>query len=103
MVAAHAITNIFYILRRKVGREEAIKLISNLRQILTVADVTESVIDAALKSTMLDFEDAVASAAAEASGAEVIVTRNVSDFAQSSVIPLSPDEFLDAVTQEEAL
>lgn len=95
LVAGHAITNMFYILRRKVGREEAIRLISAILQILKVASVTESVIDAALKSAMMDFEDAVTSAAAEASGAEIIVTRNGSDFTQSSVLPLSSEEFLD--------
>jgi predicted nucleic acid-binding protein len=102
MVAGHAVTNMFYILRRKVGRDEAIRLISAILQILTVASVTAAVIDAALKSAMLDFEDAVTSIAAEASGAEVIVTRNGSDFLRSRVPTLSPDEFLGEVTQETA-
>lgn len=57
--------------------------------------VTAAVIDAALKSAMLDFEDAVTSIAAEASGAEVIVTRNASDFLRARVPTLSPGEFLD--------
>jgi predicted nucleic acid-binding protein len=95
MVAGHAVTNMLYILRRKVGREEAISLISAILQILKVASITESVIDAALKSAMLDFEDAVTSAAAETSGAEIVVTRNGSDFTKSSVPPLSPDQFLE--------
>jgi predicted nucleic acid-binding protein len=100
LVAGHAITNIFYILRRKVGREEAIKLISTILKILNVASVTNSVIDAALKSTMTDFEDAVTSAAAEAGGADVIVTRNRSDFGNSPVHSLSPDMFLREVANE---
>lgn len=95
MVAGHAVTNMFYILRRKVGREEAIKLLSAIAQILGVASVTESVIDAALKSDMVDFEDAVTSAAATASGVEVIITRNGSDFTKSLVSALSPEEFLN--------
>ena len=57
MVSGHAITNMFYILRRKVGREEAIKLLSAVTQILKVVSVTESVIHTALKSNMVDFED----------------------------------------------
>lgn len=96
LVSGHAITNMFYILRRKVGRDEAIRLISAILKILKVASVTEAVIDGALKSALLDFEDAVTSAAAEASGAEVIVTRNGADFQGSAVIFLSPSEFLDA-------
>ncbi|MFN5515642.1 MAG: hypothetical protein ACK5CA_13120 [Cyanobacteriota bacterium] len=43
---------------------------------------------------MSDFEDAVTSFVADLSGAELIITRNGSDFAQSSVCALSPDEFL---------
>ena len=96
MVAGHAITNMFYILRRKVGREDAIRLISAIAQILEVASITDSVINVALKSNMADFEDAVASAAAVASGAEAIITRNGSDFTGSLVPALSPEEFLTA-------
>ncbi len=94
MVAGHAVTNMFYILRRKVGREEAIRLLSAIAQILEVASITESVIHTALKSTMVDFEDAVTSAAATASGAAAIITRNGSDFTKSLVSALSPEEFL---------
>lgn len=94
LVVGHAITNIFYILRRKVGRTEAIRLISTILQILRVASVTEAVIDTALKSPMVDFEDAVTSAAAAASGAEAIVTRNGPDFTESVIPALSPADFL---------
>ena len=94
MVSGHAVTNMFYILRRKVGREDAIKLLSAITQILRVASVTDEVINTALKSDMVDFEDAVTSAAADASGAEAIVTRNGSDFAKSRVPVLSPNQFL---------
>lgn len=93
-VAGHAITNIFYILRRKVGRDEAIDLIISILQILRVASVTGTVIDTALKSSMADFEDAVTSAAAESSGVEAIVTRNGADYVKSPIPALSPDEFL---------
>lgn len=65
MVAGHAITNMFYILRRKVGREEALRLISAIAQIFRVASITESVI-----------------------------TRNSTDFTKSLVPTLSPDDFL---------
>ena len=97
MVAGHAITNMFYILRRKVGREDAIGLLSVVVQILEVASVTEPVINTALKSAMTDFEDAVTSAAAAASGAEVIITRNGSDFAKSPVPAISPEALLSTV------
>lgn len=93
-VAGHAVTNIFYMLRRQVGSETARELVSRLLQHLQVASVTDEVIRAALQSAMTDFEDAVTSEAANAVGVEVIVTRNTSDFAVSATPAVLPAEFL---------
>ena len=67
-VSAHAVTNIFYILRRQIGSEAARELLSRLLQRIQVASVTNEVIQRALQSPVTDFEDAVASAAANAAG-----------------------------------
>jgi predicted nucleic-acid-binding protein len=93
-VAGHAVTNIFYILRRQVGNETARDLLSRLLQHLQVANVTDEVIRTALQSSMTDFEDAVTSEAAKVAGVEVIVTRNISDFVASPVSAVSPEVFL---------
>lgn len=63
-------------------------------QRIQVASVTDEVIQAALQSSITDFEDAVTSEAANTAGLEVIVTRNTSDFIASSVPALLPEEFL---------
>jgi predicted nucleic-acid-binding protein len=93
-VSGHAVTNIFYILRRQVGRETASELLSRLLEHLQIASVTDEVIRAALQSSMADFEDAVTSEAANAAGLEVIVTRNTTDFVASAIPAVSPEEFL---------
>ena len=93
-VSGHAVTNIFYILRRQVGNEVARELLANLLQHLQVASVTDEVIRQALNSPIKDFEDAVTSAAALTAGLEIIVTRNTPDFVASSVPAMLPDEFL---------
>ena len=93
-VCGHAVTNIFYILRRQVGSEAARELLSRLLQHLQVANVTDEVIRAALQSSMTDFEDAVTSEAANAAGVEVIVTRNTLDFVASVIPAVLPEEFL---------
>lgn len=93
-VSGHAVTNIFYILRRKVGNEVARELLAKLLQHLQVASVTDEVIRQALNSPIKDFEDAVTSAAALTAGLEIIVTRNTPDFVASSVPAMLPDEFL---------
>ncbi|NEP55514.1 MAG: PIN domain-containing protein [Symploca sp. SIO2G7] len=98
-VSGHAVTNIFYILRRQVGSEAARQLLSRLLQQIQVASVTDEVIRQALQSPVTDFEDAVTSAAANAAGLEVIVTRNTSDFATASVPAMLPEEFLATLSK----
>ncbi|NJL86426.1 MAG: PIN domain-containing protein [Leptolyngbyaceae cyanobacterium SM1_1_3] len=93
-VSGHAVTNIFYILRRQVGSETARELVSRLLQHLQVASITDEVIRAGLQSSITDFEDAVTSEAANAAGAEVIVTRDTPDFAASVIPVVLPEEFL---------
>lgn len=93
-VSGHAVTNIFYILRRQVGSDTARSLLARLLQHIQVASVTDEVIRAALQSSIKDFEDAVTSEAANAVGVEVIVTRNTTDFITSSVPAVLPEEFL---------
>jgi PIN domain-containing protein len=41
-----------------------------------------------------DFEDAVVASAAEASGCEIIITRNIGDFADAPIPAVTPEEFL---------
>lgn len=93
-VSGHAVTNIFYILRRQVGSEAARELLSRLLQHLHVASLTDEVVRAALQSSIKDFEDAVTSEAANAVGVEVIVTQNTPDFVASSIPAVLPEEFL---------
>ncbi|MEH2110028.1 PIN domain-containing protein [Nostoc sp.] len=93
-VSGHAVTNIFYILRRQVGNEVARELLAKLLQHLQVASVTDEVIRQALNSPIKDFEDAVTSAAALTAGLEIIVTRNTPDFVASLVPVMLPNEFL---------
>lgn len=93
-VSGHAVTNIFYILRRQTGRETAWELLSRVLQHLQVASVTDEVIRAALHSSIADFEDAVTHEAAIAAGVEIIVTRNIPDFTDSVISIVLPEEFL---------
>ena len=76
------------------------QLISNLLQHLQIASVTDEVIRAALQSPITDFEDAVTSEAAKAIGLEIIVSRNTSDFVNSSVPTMLPEDFLAALSTQ---
>jgi len=98
-VSGHAVTNIFYIFAScQLGSETTRELLTRLLLKLKVASVTDAVVRQALSSPITDFEDAVTSAAAIASGVELIVTRNTSDFQSSPVEAMSPDMFLTTLS-----
>lgn len=95
LISASAATDIFYMLRRALqSSQKAKERIEQLSQIFAFADVQGADIQTALMRSMPDFEDAVVEAVAERSGASYILTRNIRDFAGSSVPAVTPAEFL---------
>ncbi len=95
LISASAATDIFYMLRRAFqSSQKAKERIEQLSQIFAFADVQGADIQTALMRSMPDFEDSVVEAVAERSGASYILTRNIRDFAGSSVPAVTPAEFL---------
>jgi predicted nucleic acid-binding protein len=93
-VAGHAVTTVAYLLQRQLGAAGSRAALADLLSQLRVAPVTDAVVRRALASPLRDFEDAVCDAAAGEAGAEVIVTRNVTDFGGSGVAAVLPEVFL---------
>lgn len=95
LISASAATDIFYLLRKAFQSAQKAKArIEQLSQIITFADVQGVDIHTALMRSMPDFADAVMDAVAERNGVNYILTRNIRDFAGSSVLAITPTEFL---------
>lgn len=95
LLSTSAATDIFYMLRKAFqSAQKAKERIEQLSQIVTFADVQSVDIHTSLMCSMPDFEDAVVDAVAERNGASYILTRNIKDFAGSSVPAITPTEFL---------
>ena len=95
-ITASAITDIYYIARKELKDPLQTKaLIRNLLQVVHVASVSEIDIWAALDSDWKDFEDSVQNAVAEHQRFDYIISRNPSDFQNSSLSVLTPQEFVD--------
>lgn len=90
----HALTTIHYVVRRSVGLEKAGDIVDWLLTHFDVVPQDKSVFIRARSLGLSDFEDAALASAAEASGCERIITRNVSDFEGSPVPVMTPEEFL---------
>ena len=90
------LTNTFYILRKQLGNEVAKNSLRKLRILLNIIDSSESVVDKALNSDFSDFEDAIQYYTALDHGISVIVTRNLRDYKNASLIVQTPETFLVA-------
>lgn len=94
-LALHSVTNLWYILR-KVPEEKRREWILDVCSFLRVAGVShEEVVRAITMKDFKDFEDCIQDRCAGSVGAEYIVTRNMSDFANSQVPAVSPENFLE--------
>lgn len=95
LVAASILTDIYYVIRPSLGSKAAAReAIRQLTELLMVCDTQAVDAAEALDLPMEDFEDAIVAAVGKREKADVIVTRNTKDFAQSPVPAITPDEFL---------
>lgn len=93
-ISALSIANLVYVMRKELEPDSIEDIITKLKLIFYVADLTSEDLTAASELKWNDFEDALQSAAAARIKADQIITRNVRDY-KSSVIPaFTSDEFL---------
>ena len=94
-IAAGSVADINYILRKGgLTWEQARTALAHLIQVIDVCDTTASDVNHALVSSMVDLEDAVLAECAKRIGADIIVTRDLHDFAASPVPAMTPAQLL---------
>lgn len=93
-VAWHGLATAYYLLKRGRTEQEALIEVDKILAWARVADCTDTGARRARSLGFADFEDALQAAAAEASAADWLVTRNTSDFARSRIPVLTPSQFL---------
>ena len=96
-LAWHSLGNVHYLLARHHADALARRFLDGLLSALDVAPASGLAARRALALPMRDFEDALQAVAAEAVGAQVIVTRNTADFRRSPIPAITPAEFLRRV------
>jgi predicted nucleic acid-binding protein len=97
-IAAHSITNMFYIMRKDVEPHKRREILINLSMIFDIVGIEKSKLIACLKNEDIpDFEDCLQTECAREYGAEYIVTRNINDFKESAVKAITPEEYLELI------
>jgi predicted nucleic acid-binding protein len=96
-VSASAVTDIFYISQKKLGKKGAKEAIKYLLNIYRPATVTDTDIYKALDLTWDDFEDSLQFTVGEGLCADYIVTRNTQDFSSSHIPAVTPEQFIQII------
>ena len=101
-IAAHSLTDLFYILRKDFDvpkRKELLMLLCNHLQI--IPEDAAIIKEALNQETWTDLEDGLQMQCAKERNLDYIVTRNIKDFSDSPIQPLSPEDFIEIVRKED--
>jgi predicted nucleic acid-binding protein len=93
-ISASAITDIFYIAKKALGKIQTKEELKKLLLVFKPATVTDEDIFHALNLDWDDFEDSVQFAVGHSFSVDYIVTRNIGDYASSSIPAIEPDHFV---------
>lgn len=93
-VSALTIPDIAYIVRKRLGRRSVSGIVRALMEIYTVDELSPGDLKRASEAEWSDFDDAIQGFTALRIHADVIITRNVKDFARSAIEAMTPTDFL---------
>jgi hypothetical protein len=99
-ISASAVTDIYYITRKSLGKTAAHNAIKKMLNIFYPATVTGDNIYQALDLEWDDFEDSVQYVVGEGLAVDYIITRNTKDFTSGSISAVTPEQFLKNLTGE---
>ena len=95
-IAAHSISNMFFILRKDYSAEERREVLSSLCSIFDVEGIDKAKLLSGLQNEEFsDFEDCLQMECAKAYKADYIVTRNISDYKTSEIKAVLPKDYLE--------
>jgi predicted nucleic acid-binding protein len=102
-ISVNMLSDIFYILRKDYGSKVAQEMILENTSYLKVCGVSSDDGIESLRQGWMDFEDCLVARCAENVQADYIITRNPSDFKQSLVPALTPEELFALLKDRDGL
>jgi predicted nucleic acid-binding protein len=99
-MAAHSITNIFYLMRKNYTPAERKNLLRDLCGTLSIVEIGNELISNVLSNNDFDdIEDCLQAECAASVNADYIVTRNIKDYTHSKTPAILPEDFLKKVNK----
>jgi predicted nucleic acid-binding protein len=93
-ISASAITDIFYVAQKDLGKSGARAAMKRLLQVFYPATVTDSHIYQALEMEWDDFEDSVQFIVGEGLSVDYIISRNTQDFSAGTIPAITPEQLI---------
>ena len=94
-LSAVSINNIYYIVRKSLGHKKTLEVVEALTEMTEIVGTTKKEILQALKNNFTDYEDSIQySSALTIKDLDLIVTRNIKDYRNSSIAVMTPLNFL---------
>lgn len=95
-IAAHSISNMFFILRKDYDAKERREVLVNLCSIFDIEGIDKIKLMLGLQNeSFSDFEDCLQMECAKSYGAGYIVTRNIDDYKPSEIKAILPKDYLE--------
>ena len=94
-ISTNMATDIYYLLRKDYGSQEAQRMIEEDLSFLALVGVDPQDVHEALALRWGDFEDCLVAQCARKIGADYIITRNTRDFTRSSIKALTPEQLFE--------
>ncbi|MGC7871346.1 type II toxin-antitoxin system VapC family toxin [Desulfosporosinus sp. SYSU MS00001] len=95
-ITASSVTDIYYLFNKHIhDTVKAREALSNLFSLFEILDVTQTDCEKALTLPLGDYEDALIVTCAKRRKAELIITRNPSDFKNAPITVITPDDFFN--------
>jgi predicted nucleic acid-binding protein len=91
---AHAVATVDYVLKKHSDRKTAEEAVGWLLDVFQIVSCDGDTLRGALAMELPDFEDAIVIQCALSASCDCIVTRNTSDFMNSPLTVVTPDELL---------
>lgn len=91
---AHGLTTLYYLVRKHASKPKAEAAMDQVLRHFQIGNLEAAGWQDARRLSVADFEDAVVVTVAKATASVFIITRNVGDFAGSSVPAITPADFL---------
>ena len=99
-ITANSLTDIHYLISKKYDESAVRNIINNLLKSIEILSTTSFECKSALYSKIYDYEDAIQVESALHNSIDLIVTRNLKDYKNSSVPVCSPSDCLKKLGTE---